>query len=428
MTRLAWIAVGLILGFAGGRMVLPVAADGSAYRALGEFANAMAILNAYYIRPVDEGTLIDAAIEGMVSRLDAHSRYAKASFEPGATIETEADFAGAGVEVAYRDGAFTVIALAHGSAAAASAIKLGDQIVAIDGISIEGVPEDDAILRLKGAAGSKLTLTFQRADEKNPFNVTLTRGARGAGESVEARRQGDAGYIRIGAFGPETVLGLEGAVSALKAQGKPRAGYVLDLRGVSGGTVEQAVAVADEFLDAGEIVSVRGRDSVRRYDAKPGDVTQGAKLVVLIDSGTAGAGEIVAGALKDWHRATLIGMTSAGNGAARTVLPLQAGAIGLTSGQCYTPSGSAIEQGIVPDIAAAEGDWDDVPMLEAVTVAQSQPGEAGHVPVMRAAPGTHYDDFQLAYALDLLRGKNGVQARMRRPVEVITLYFTIRKV
>lgn len=427
MTRFAWIAVGLILGFAGGRMAAPAVADDAAYRALREFASALAVLHAYYIRPVDDAELTAAAIEGMVSGLDPHSRYATASYEPQAAIETESDFSGAGVEVAYQDGLFTVIALAHGSEAAASAIKLGDRIAAIDGVSIEGVPEDDAIARLKGAAGSKLTLTFFRKDEKNPFNVALTRAANES-QGVSARREGDAGYIRIGGFGPQTLLGLEGAVSALNMRGRPRAGYVLDLRGVSGGSVEQAVGAADEFLEAGEIVSVRGRDNVRRYDAKPGDITKGARLVVLIDSGTAGAAEIVAGALQSWHRATIVGMTSAGDGAARTVLPLQIGAIGLTSGDCYTPSGRAIESGIVPDIAAAEGAWDDVPMLEAVTVAESQPGDAGHVPVMRAAPGTHYEDFQLAYALDLLSGRNSVLARMRRPVEEITLYFTIRRV
>jgi carboxyl-terminal processing protease len=431
MKRIAWIAVGVVLGFVCGRQVLSVAYgadDAPAYRDLAAFGNAVDILHAYYVRPVEDGALIDAAIQGMVSELDPRSRYIGAKFYPRSRIETQGDFGGVGIEIEPQDGLIAVVSIIHGTEAAQSRVKAGDRIEAIDGTSIEGLTADEAIARMQGPEGSKVTLTFIRKDEKNPFNVTLTR-APVEGDQVRSRREGDVGYIRLTRFDEQAAQGLEQAVRDLQRSGAGIKGYILDLRDNPGGSLDQAVKVSDDFLNSGEIVSLRGRNpaDTRRLDAKPGDILGGKPLVVLIDSGTAAAAEIVAGALQDHRRATVIGMTSAANGSAETILPLADGAIGLTTAFYFTPSGRAIQAGgIVPDIAVAEGDWDDVPTIEPVIVADDPGAPRGHVPVMRAAPGTKYDDFQLAYALDLVRGKKTVASSTSEPIEQIILYFIVR--
>jgi carboxyl-terminal processing protease len=434
MARIAWIAVGLVLGFVSGRQVLSAAYGADvAYRDLEVFGNAMEVLHTYYVRPVEDDTLIAAAIQGMVSHLDPHSRYIDAKFAKDSGNPTAGDFGGVGIEVEPEDGLIGVVSLIHGTAAAEAGIKTGDRIEAIDGISIEGLSGDEATQRMRGPTGSKVTLTFVRAGKTNPFAVTLTRiGAEG--DAVRYRREGEVGYIRLPNFGKESTEGLEHAVRQLRRR-RGIKGYVLDLRDNPGGTLDQTVRVADDFLDSGEIVSVRGRDpgDTRRFDAKRGDILGGKPLVVLIDSGTAAAAEIVSGALQDHKRATIIGMTSSGNGSAQSIfplpgLPMTGGAIGLTTGFYVTPSGRAIRDGgIVPDIAVAEGDWDDVPVIEPVIVADEQAGGAmGRLPVVRAAPGTKYDDFQLSYALDLLRGQKTVASSTTHLMEQIILYFTVR--
>ena len=319
-----------------------------------------------------------------------------------------------------------MVSIIHGTEAAQSRIKAGDRIEAIDGISIEGLAAGEATRRLEGPVGSAVTLTVLRKDEKAPFNVTLTR-ASAQTDAVSFRREGNVGYLRVADFGEHAAQDVEQAVRALKQRG-PVKGYVLDLRDNPGGSFDEAVKLADDFLDSGEIALRRGRNpaDARRFDAKPGDILDGRPLVVLIDSGTAAAAEIVAGALQDHRRATVLGMTSAGNGAAASILPLADGAIGLTTGYYFTPSGRAIEgEGIVPDIAVAEGDWDDVPTIEPVVVADDPARPRGHVPVIRAAPGTKVDDFQLAYALDLVRGQKTVASSTSDPVEQIILYFVV---
>jgi carboxyl-terminal processing protease len=423
MKSIAWIAAGLVLGLVCGRQFLAAAhgaGETGAYRDLEIFGNAVDVLHTYYVRPVDDGALIEAAIQGMVAGLDPRSRYVGAKFH----ARTQGDFGNIGIEVEPRTGMIGVVSIIHGTEAAQSPIKAGDRIEAIDGISTEGLAADEATRRMEGPAGSPVTLTFLRKDEKVPFNVTLTRGG-GQTDPVGFRREGTVGYIRVAGFGDHAAQDVERAVSELKRAKS----YVLDLRDNPGGSLDEAVKLADDFLESGEIASRRGRNpaDARRFDAKPGDILGGRPLVVLIDSGTAAAAEIVAGALQDHRRATIIGMTSAGNGAAATILPLADGAIGLTTGYYFTPSGRAIEgEGIVPDIAVAEGDWDDVPTIEPVAVADDPARPRGHVPVIRAAPGAKVDDFQLAYALDLLRGEKTVAASTGEPVEQIILYFTVR--
>src|SRR5579872_6774670 len=233
MARIAWIAVGLMLGFISGRQVLSAAYgadDAAAYQDLETFGNAMEVLHTYYVRPVEDGPLIAAAIQGMVSRLDPRSRYIDAKFAKA--IETpsgiEGDFGGVGMEVRPDDGLLAVVSIIHGTPAMQSGIKAGDRIEAIDGVSIEGLSADEAIQRMRGPVGSGVTLTFVRKDEKNPFNVTLTR-AGGEGDAVRARREGNVGYIRLPSLSAHAAEGLEQAVRELKRHRGIR-GYILDLR------------------------------------------------------------------------------------------------------------------------------------------------------------------------------------------------------
>ena len=459
MKRIAWIAVGVAFGFvfggvASGRAVPSMAyGDTDAYRELQILGRAVAVVRAYYVRPVADSALIDAAIQGMVSSLDPHSRYIDAKSFAGlpheTPVETEGDFANAGLEVEPENGDLRVVALIHGTQAAQSGIQAGDKIEAIDGQSIADLSEDDAIGRMRGPegntesspVGTKLTLTLDPKDGRHPFDVTMTRAA-AEGEAVRDRPEGDVGYIRLPRFGEHAAEGVEQAVRDLKRRiGPDLKGYVLDLRDNPGGSLDQAIRICGDFLGSGEIVSAEGRNpgDTKRFDVQPrdgesGDIAGGKPLVLLIDSGTVAVTEIVAGALQDHKRATVIGMTSFGKGSAQTIIPLTEGALSLTGAFYFTPSGHPIQaRGITPDIAVAEGDEEDAPAFERVAgegSADQQSGEQMDAtlrpPVIRAAPGAKYDDFQLAYALDLLRGQRTVAASVSEPIQQITLYFDVR--
>ena len=422
MKRLAFVALGMVIGFVAAFGLLPSALganNAGTYGQLSLFSEAFERVRANYVRPVQDNELINAAIEGMVSHLDPHSSYMDAKSFADMQIQTKGEFGGVGIEVTMEDGLVKVISPIDDTPAAKAGLKPGDYIAAIDGGAIQGLVLNDAIDKMRGPAGTKVTLTILRNGDKKPFDVTLTRAVIHV-DSVKWHREGDIGYIRLTAFNEQTADGLERAVRDLKKQiGPSLKGYVLDLRNNPGGLLDQAIEVSDDFLNSGEIVSTRGRhpDDTQRADAKPGDITDGKRIVVLINGGTASAAEIVAGALQDWKRATLIGMTSFGKGSVQTIIPLDGGgALRLTTARYYTPSGRSIQaEGIAPTIAVAQGAEEDVPKIE-------QPSEAdlpGHLApeeaaakakklaesVIRPAPGKKYDDFQLAYALDVLRGK-----------------------
>ncbi|MBV9330380.1 MAG: S41 family peptidase [Alphaproteobacteria bacterium] len=425
MNRIVFGALCTAAGFAGGLTIFSAAHganDMTAYRQLDLFSDAFERVRANYVRPVEDHELIDAAIEGMVSNLDPHSSYMDSKNYADMQITTKGEFGGIGIEVTMEDGLIKVISPIDGTPAAKAGVKPGDFIAAIDGTSIQGLPLNDAIDKMRGPEGSKVTLTVLRTGDKKPFDVTLTRAIVQV-DGVRWHRDGDVGYIRMPGFNERTAEGLEKGVRELRKQiGPGLRGYVLDLRNNPGGLLDQAIQVSDDFLNSGEIVSTRGRhpEDTQRYDAKPGDVTEGKPVVVLINAGTASAAEIVSGALQDHKRATIVGMTSFGKGSVQTIIPLGegGGALRLTTARYYTPSGHSIQaQGIVPDIAVAQGDENETPKL-------ARPSEAdlpGHLqgevamkkanaPVVHAAPGKKYDDFQLAYALDLLRGRMTVSA------------------
>jgi carboxyl-terminal processing protease len=431
MKKFALVGLGLVGGFAAAMVALPEAKganDASAYGQLDLFSDAFERVRANYVRPVKDSELIDAAIQGMVSNLDPHSSYMDAKTYGDMQISTKGQFGGVGIEVTQEDGFIKVISPIDGTPASRAGIKSGDRIVGIDGSSIAGMPLNDSIDKMRGAAGTKITLTIVREGEKKPFDVTLTR-AIVAYEADTWRREGDIGYIRMPAFNEQTADGLEKAVKDLKKQiGPGIKGYVLDLRNNPGGLLDQAIQVSDDFLAAGEIVSTRGRHSedTQRYDAKGGDITEGKPVVVLINAGTASASEIVSGALQDHKRATVIGLTSFGKGSVQTIIPLgeNRGALRLTTARYYTPSGHSIQaQGIIPDIQVAQGDEANVPKLARPSEADLRghlsgepiPAKRVNAPVIKPAPGKKYDDFQLSYALDLLHGKMTVASATTPP-------------
>jgi len=420
MKRIAFVGMGVVMGFGAALGVMSArgADDASAYRQLDLFSDAFEKTRANYVRPVEDKELIGSAIQGMVSELDPHSSYMDAKGYGDMQITTRGQFSGVGIQVIPEDGVLKVSRPIDGTPAFKAGIKTGDKITAIDGASIQGVPQDVAVDKMRGPAGTKVTLTIARESEKKPFDVTLVRAAVQV-DQVSFHREGDVGYIYMPGFNQQTAPGLERSVRALKQQiGPGIKGYVLDLRNNPGGLLDQAIQVSDDLLTGGEIVSTRGRrpGDTQRYDAKGGDIAEGKKLVVLINGGTASASEIVSGALQDHKRATIVGMTSFGKGSVQTIIPLAdgGGALRLTTARYYTPSGHSIQaQGIIPDIQVAQGD-------EATPAKQMRQFEAdlkGHLageplppkrvnaPIIKAAPGKKYDDFQLSYALDLINGK-----------------------
>ena len=432
MKKIALLGLGVVGGFAAAMFALPEARganDTSAYSQLDLFSDAFERVRANYVRPVKDGELIDAAIQGMVSNLDPHSSYMDTKMYGDMQITTKGQFGGVGIEVTQDEGGLIkVISPIDGTPASRAGIKTADRIAGIDGTSIAGLPLNEAIDKMRGPAGSKITLTILREGEKKPFDVTLVRAI----VSVDAdtyRREGDIGYIRLPGFNEQTADGLEHAVRDLKKQiGPGIKGYVLDLRNNPGGLLDQAIQVSDDFLTTGEIVSTRGRhpEDTQRYDAKSGDITDGKPVVVLINGGTASASEIVSGALQDHKRATIIGMTSFGKGSVQTIIPLGdgRGALRLTTARYYTPSGHSIQaEGIVPDIQVAQGDEANVPKLARPSEADLRGHLAGepippkrvNAPIIKPAAGKKYDDFQLSYAMDLLHGKMTVASATVAP-------------
>jgi carboxyl-terminal processing protease len=431
MKKIAFVGIGVAIGFVAALGILPAAHganDLGAYRQLDLFSDAFERVRANYVRPVDDSELINSAIEGMVSSLDPHSSYMDAKAFADMQIQTKGSFGGIGIEVTMENGLVKIITPIDNTPGAKAGLKAGDYIAAINGVSVQGLNLNDAIDKMRGPAGSKITLTIVRTGEKDtakkPFDVTLMRAVVAVDE-VRWHREGDVGYIRMPGFNENTASGLETAVRDLKHQiGPGLRGYILDLRNNPGGLLDQAVQVSDDMLNSGEVVSTRGRhpDDTQRYDAHPGDITDGKPVIVLINAGTASASEIVAGALQDHHRATILGMSSFGKGSVQTIIPLSegGGALRLTTARYYTPSGHSIQaQGIIPDVTVAAGDEEDIPKIARPSEADL-PGHLAGEPVAKKAnqtvirppanaPKTGADgkpyDFQLQYALQLLHGK-----------------------
>ncbi|HYG89833.1 MAG TPA: S41 family peptidase [Azospirillum sp.] len=431
------------------------------YRQLNLFGDVFERVRAEYVEKTGDEQLIEAAINGMLTSLDPHSSYLNKKSFQDMQVQTRGEFGGLGIEVTMENGLIKVVSPIDDTPAFRAGLQPGDLITHLNGEAVMGLALNEAVEKMRGPVGSDIKVTIRRGETGEPFEVAITRAVIKV-QSVRFRTEGDVGYIRITSFNEQTQTGLEKAITAIQQQaGDKLKGYVLDLRNDPGGLLDQAVSVADTFLDKGEIVSTRGRKAEEgtRYNAKPGDMAKGLPMVVLINGGSASASEIVAGALQDHKRAIVLGTQSFGKGSVQTIIPLPGhGAMRLTTARYYTPSGRSIQAlGIVPDIEVKPAKVEELDAQGAqqrrresdlrgalrndtsrsdpatkpkpsTTPTPGQPGAgappAPPTPAPGSTPGTppveggeaSNDnkppvDYQLARALDLLRGVALFQAR-----------------
>jgi carboxyl-terminal processing protease len=353
----AGIVIGVSLSIARGVLADKPAALGQnvPWQDAQLLAEVMSQVEREYVEPVDDHRLLQAAVRGMVSSLDPYSAYLDGDDYDDIKISSSGEYSGVGIEVAMEDGQVVVVAPLDGSSAAEAGIRAGDVIATIDNVPVNSTTLADTIGRMRGKEGTTVKVGIVREGSPEPLQFTLKR-TRVQLHSVTAElAEPGFGYVRIAEFSETTGKELDAALADLhKKNHTPLKGLVLDLRNNPGGVLEAAVAVADEFLDSGLIVSAKGRTPESKFEmhATPGDALKGAPIVVLVDGGSASASEIVAGALKDNHRATLMGRTTFGKGSVQTVLPLgDDRALKLTTSLYYTPSGISINhRGIAPDI------------------------------------------------------------------------------
>jgi len=331
-----------------------VAANAQIYRQLDLFGDVLEQVRAQYIEEPDDSKLIESAINGMLSGLDPHSAYLPPKNFDDVRVQTRGEFGGIGIEVTMDKGVVKIQTPMLETPASRAGLMSGDLITHLDGEPILGLSLQEAVEKMRGAVNSPITLTIVREGVDEPFDVKIVRDLIRI-IPVKYNAEGDVGYIRITTFNEKTSPALKTAVEKLEKEIGPKLkGYVIDLRNNPGGLLDQAVAVSDAFLDKGAIVMTRGRraNESERYNARSGDIVNGKKLAVLINGGSASASEIVAGALQDQHRATVIGTRSFGKGSVQTIIPLGAnGAIKLTTARYFTPSGRSIQaKGIDPTI------------------------------------------------------------------------------
>jgi carboxyl-terminal processing protease len=417
----------------------PPPSNSDTYRQLDLFGEVFERVRADYVQNVSDQQLIEAAINGMLSSLDPHSSYMNAKDFRDMQVQVQGEFGGLGIEVTMENGIIKVVSPIDDTPAAHAGLKPGDLIVQIDGQPVQGMSLNDAVERMRGPVGSEIKLTIKR-EGRDPFDVTMKRAVVKI-QSVKEQLEGDdVGYIRITSFNEQADSGVKSAIKDLKAKAGPKlTGIVLDLRNNPGGLLDQAVAVANDFLSQGEIVSTRGRhpEDAQRYNAQPpGDLTGGLPMVVLINGGSASASEIVAGALQDHHRAVLLGTRSFGKGSVQTIIQLPGhGAMRLTTARYYTPSGRSIQaKGIEPDILVQPAKIENVaqgevlheadlrgalkntdkttpaavpadqsakkPNIPPGTTPAAEPSEDGLDANVLGTP----EDYQLARAVDMLRG------------------------
>ncbi len=324
------------------------------YRLLTLFGDVFERVRAEYVEPVVDRDLVENSINGMLTGLDPHSSYMNAKSFRDMQVQTRGEFGGLGIEVTQDSGYIKVISPIDDTPASKAGIKAGDLILALDGQTVQGLTLNDAVDKMRGAPNSKIKLTIKREGVEQPLEISLTREVIKI-QVVKSRMEGDVAYIRVTSFSEQTDSGLRKAFNTLKAEaGDKLKGVILDLRNNPGGLLDQAIAVSDDFVNEGEIVSTRARhpEDSQRWNAKGGDITGGLPVVVLINGGSASASEIVSGALQDHRRAVLVGTRSFGKGSVQTVIPLPGnGAMRLTTARYYTPSGRSIQGlGIAPDV------------------------------------------------------------------------------
>jgi len=392
------------------------ASTADTYKVLNLFGDVFERVRADYVEKPDDGKLIESAINGMLSGLDPHSSFMDAKSFKDMQIQTRGEFGGLGIEVTMEDGLVKVVAPIDETPAHKAGVMANDVITHLDDEQVQGLTLNQAVEKMRGPVNTKIRLTIRRAGQDKPVEVTIVRDIIRV-RAVRARPEGeDVGYIRITQFNEQTSENLRRAISDLTNQigiDKLR-GFVVDLRNNPGGLLDQAISVSDAFLDKGEIVSTRGRnvEETQRFNARSGDLTKGKPVIVLINGGSASASEIVAGALQDHKRATVIGTRTFGKGSVQTIIPLGSGngALRLTTARYYTPGGRSIQaKGISPDIEVLQ----DVPdELKARADSKGEASLRGHLKAdgkeeggsQSYVPPDTKDDKALHAAMELLRG------------------------
>jgi carboxyl-terminal processing protease len=404
--------------------------NGSVYEQLDLFGDVFERIRSEYVEDADESELIEAAIDGMLSSLDPHSSYLSPEDAEEMRTQTRGEFGGLGIEVTQEEGFVKVVSPIDGTPADAAGLEAGDFITGVDGENLMGLTLDEAVDMMRGPVGSEITITVVREGVEQPFEVSIVRDTITL-TAVRSRIEGETVVLRLVTFSDQTYPNLEEqlAEKVEEAGGMDNVnGFVIDLRNNPGGLLNQAISVSDAFLDAGEIVSTRGREPEdgQRWNAEEGDLTEGKPIVVLINGGSASASEIVAGALQDHRRAIVVGTKSFGKGSVQTVMPLRGdSAMRLTTQLYYTPSGRSIQSlGISPDIIVEQprqNPDDEATEDEETPALRSESDLRGalnndslsedEVRQMEedreraeTAAQLREQDYQLAYAIDILKG------------------------
>ena len=388
------------------------------------FAEAFDRVSSAYVEEIDDRSLLENAIKGMLSQLDPHSAYLDRDSFSDLQEDTTGNYGGVGLEVSMEDGFVRIISPMDGTPAEKAGVKPGDLIVQLNDQPIKGMSLGDAIDAMRGEPGSTVRLTLVREGTAKPFEVSLTREIIAVASVRQRVLDPGYGYIRIAQFQSNTGTEVEDAVTALTAEGK-LLGLVLDLRNNPGGILQSAVAVSDVFIDDGLIVYTAGRlpNSDMRFSASTPDATNGIPIVVLVNEGTASASEIVAGALQDHHRAIIMGVNTFGKGSVQTILPLNnEKAIKLTTALYYTPNGRSIQaEGIVPDIWVDRSTVTPEKQNQFSIKEKDLPGHLLNGEHPKTLPAEVYEmelatsDYQLHEALVLLKGINILAAKVQPP-------------
>ncbi|MBD3665588.1 S41 family peptidase [Sulfitobacter aestuariivivens] len=399
------------------------------YEQLDLFGDIFERIRAQYVEEVETDELIEAAINGMLTSLDPHSSYLSPKDAAKMREQTRGEFGGLGIEVTQEEGFVKVVSPIDGTPADEAGMEAGDFITHVDGESLLGLTLDDAVEMMRGPVGSEIVITVVREGEPEPFDVSIIRDTIEL-TVVRSRTEGDTVVLRLSTFNEQTYPKMAEAIKeqVAEAGGMDKVnGFVVDMRNNPGGLLNQAIAVSDAFLEKGEIVSTRGRNPADgdRVNATPGDLTEGKPIVVLINGGSASASEIVAGALQDHRRAIVVGTKSFGKGSVQTVMPLRGdGAMRLTTARYYTPSGRSIQAlGVSPDIVVAqppakpETEEDELNARPLRSEADLR-GSLGNDSLSEdqieqimqdrekaeKAAQLREEDYQLAYAIDILKG------------------------
>ncbi len=415
----ALAAVALLLPL-GGAAAQDSEKHSETYRQLKLFGDVFERVRSDYVEQATDEELIESAIQGMLSHLDPHSSYLNEKSFKDMRVQTRGEFGGLGIEVTMENGYVKVVSPIDDTPAFRAGVQAGDYITHLDGEAVQGLTLAEAVERMRGLVNTDLKVTIRR-EGVDPFDLVITRDVIKV-RSVRSRVEGNIGYVRVTSFNEQTTPGVERAIKEIKEElGGTFSGLVLDLRNNPGGLLTEAISISDAFLEQGEIVSTRGRESedTQRYNARAGDLVNGLPIVVLINGGSASASEIVAGALQDHRRAIILGTKSFGKGSVQTIIPLAGhGAMRLTTARYFTPSGASIQAtGIVPDIEVEQARIETLaagPQRSEADLrgALANPGTSGGGEEAQpnsddpAATSENEEptDYQLARAVDLLRG------------------------